>query len=431
MLLADVAVLRRPSTKQGPSLSGILGASEPAFEGAIEFDMSGEVARKRCRVSVASLACACALAPLTWTPRAGASSMQVATKTVCFEVHNGLSQSRVFGTRFRAANSSLSRVIVLIHGVSGNRSVWDLKPSYSVARRLARAGYLVIAYDLLTAGASTYPAGNTVTFEADRDMLAEIVQQIRGTYPLPTAGAAGPCPAGEAPGIGSHAKVILIGHSGGGALVGGYPGKWGKVTPVDAVVQDGFSNAGTSDEAVRVIGAKLDASANIKAGQLSVFLDDGSTRTSSLISPVTCTENRRLLLYPGIRTAPDLDGIACASSSFETVPYIFFVSIANGAMAGNRSFIAMTDPNIPVLLAFSDHDAFFPTNPALSTSGTYGCGSAGCQTAEHDYWIANCPCARHVTTWTERNSGHVFQWSSTMPDFTNEVVNWLKAVGIR
>jgi pimeloyl-ACP methyl ester carboxylesterase len=381
------------------------------------------------------LAATTCLGSLTSAANAGTLA-GVETRTVCFAAHNGVVPARVLGTRFEAARSDTRRVILLVHGHSVTGRFWDWTPYYSVARRLARAGYLVISYDRLTAGSSTFPAaaaleapaiqiaaGNTVTFDSDRAMIAEIVQQIRRTYRLPTTSPAGPCPASESAAIGRDPKIVLIGHSLGGALVSGYPGEWGQVAPVDALIQAGWSNAGSSDEATEVVDAKAISPANLDARQLSLFLDDGSKRNRAAISAATCAENKRLLLSPPFDAA-----VACEPSTFETVPYVDFVS-AVAASQENQGFITQTPAGLPVLLAWADEDAFFPSDPRLS-SGRAGCGAAGCQKAESQYWLAHCPCSKHVTEWTEKNAGHAFVWSSTMPSFTDEVVVWLRANGL-
>jgi pimeloyl-ACP methyl ester carboxylesterase len=384
-----------------------------------------------------------ALAILAAGPLAsGANAQGVDTRAVCFAVHNGAVATRVLGTRFQAQGSAgpdASRVILLVHGHSVSSRFWDWKPDYSVARGLARAGYLVISYDRLTVGKSTYPAGadpdtqlaagNTVTFDSDREMIAEIVEQLRGTYPLPTSSPAGPCAASESPGTGPASKVVLMGHSLGGSLVSGYPAEFANNhnARVDALVKAESSDVGVSQKARDVINHKATSPDNVQADQASLFLDDGSTREHSTISPQTCEDNVQLLTIPS-----DLFAAACDPSSYETVPYGDFVSAAK-IKEENQSLITQTPSTLPVLLAWADHDGLAPSDPSLGEKDALGqpvCGAAGCQQAEVDYWKANCPCASHVTSWTQKDSGHTFVWSATMPTFTHQVVTWLKANGL-
>lgn len=373
---------------------------------------------------------------LTTRGSARADTESVFTSTVCFAVHNGALPSRVIGTRFSTGNSDPDRVMVLVYGHSGTTQVWDWQPNYSVARRFAQAGYLVITYDRLTAGASTVrPSllGNTVTYDSDREMISEIVEQIRGTYPFPVSAPIGPCSYPGA-GAGAHPKIILIGHSLGGALAGSYAGAYSAVAPVDAVVQADFSNTGDSDEANSVVDAKAASATNLRAGYATIPLDDGSTPSSKSVSAQTCRENRRLLLGAGVPISPAGYAAACDPSSFDPVPYGDFISAA-AINQEDQSFIANTPSNMPVLLVFADHDCFFPPapssanpTPCLSTATGGGCDRQGCQQDEINNWRTLCPCRNNITTWVEPNSGHTFMWSQTMPEFTNTVTAWLQRV---
>jgi pimeloyl-ACP methyl ester carboxylesterase len=362
-----------------------------------------------------------------------AATTSVSSSTVCFAVHDGPLATRVIGTRFQAAGSDRRRVILLVYGHSGTRRIWDWKPTYSVARRLARAGFLVLTYDRLSAGDSRVSRallGNAVSYDADREMIAEIVEQIRGTYPLPTRAPAGPCTlpgAGAAP----HPRVILVGHSLGGALVGSYPGAYQSVAPVDAIVQADYSNIGASDEATALIDAKATTPDNVAAGYVSLFLDDGSTPATKTVSPTTCAQNRQLVLAHDSSNRTDAVTAACDPTEFDPVPYGDFISAA----ANNQediSLIAHTPPTLPVLLVFGADDCFFP--PAASAANPHpcpshatggGCDARGCQQDEIGTWQTICPCARDVSVWEQPDAGHVLPWTATMPLFTRTVTNWL------
>src|SRR2546423_6082352 len=70
-------------------------------------------------------------------------------------------------------------VILLMHGLSYTKETWDF-PGYSVAQKLAQAGYAVIAIDRLGYGESKLANGYDVTHEAYADMAHQIVGQLRG-----------------------------------------------------------------------------------------------------------------------------------------------------------------------------------------------------------------------------------------------------------
>src|SRR5205823_3486887 len=79
-----------------------------------------------------------------------------------------------------------TKVIILVHGNSVTHAFWDVRPDHSVARRLAEAGYLVIAYDRLGYGKSPYGrphgAGYTLTISSQRAMLHEVVGQVQAGF---------------------------------------------------------------------------------------------------------------------------------------------------------------------------------------------------------------------------------------------------------
>jgi len=70
-------------------------------------------------------------------------------------------------------------VVLLMHGLSYTKEAWDF-PGYSVAQKLAGAGYAVVAIDRLGYGESKLQNGYNVTFEAYSDMAHQIVDQLRG-----------------------------------------------------------------------------------------------------------------------------------------------------------------------------------------------------------------------------------------------------------
>src|SRR5438067_2637992 len=139
----------------------------------------------------------------TDSPVGGSS---VRTDEVCFVVHNegDPRPGNVYGVRsYEAQPGPRTKVIILVHGNSVTHAFWDVRPDHSVARRLAEAGYLVIAYDRLGYGKSPYGrphgAGYTLTISSQRAMLHEVVGQVKaGRYALATddAGPGTPGPAG-------------------------------------------------------------------------------------------------------------------------------------------------------------------------------------------------------------------------------------------
>src|SRR5207237_8993685 len=78
---------------------------------------------------------------------------------VCCTVHKQGDpvSSRVYGVRYYVGvPDEKTKAIILVHGNSVTHAFWDTREDFSVARRLAGAGYLVIAYDRLGYAKSPY-----------------------------------------------------------------------------------------------------------------------------------------------------------------------------------------------------------------------------------------------------------------------------------
>jgi pimeloyl-ACP methyl ester carboxylesterase len=69
-------------------------------------------------------------------------------------------------------------VVLLMHGLSYTKESWDF-PGYSVAQKIAEAGYTVIAIDRLGYGESKLENGYKVGHEQYAGMANQIVQQLR------------------------------------------------------------------------------------------------------------------------------------------------------------------------------------------------------------------------------------------------------------
>src|SRR5437588_9243598 len=89
------------------------------------------------------------------TPPASAAapaSASLSIQTVCFTVHNTGDPlpSTLYGLRYTYGQPKDSTpAIVLVHSIASSTANWDFTPSWSVARRLALAGFVVISYDRL------------------------------------------------------------------------------------------------------------------------------------------------------------------------------------------------------------------------------------------------------------------------------------------
>src|SRR5215218_4918125 len=153
--------------------------------------------------------------------------LQVAT--VCLPVTDPLGLPRtLYAKRYTTPTASSSTpAIVLVHGIASSTANWDFSPSWSTARALASAGYVVYSYDRLGYARSSYfdvPGGGVaLTTREHRRMLHQVVGDVKtGAY---STTATDDCAAGT-PGGMRNPIVAILGHSAGGWIVAGYPGTY-------------------------------------------------------------------------------------------------------------------------------------------------------------------------------------------------------------
>lgn len=357
--------------------------------------------RRRWTMALAPATCSVLVAqsgPVSSTTAAVAAAPVVRTEPVCFRVDNPGDPvpSEVHGLRYHVEDPRpASKVIVLVHGNSVTRAFWEPTAGYSVARSLAVAGYQVLAYDRLGYGTSPYPrprgAGYTLTLSAQRAMLHQIVAQVKdGSY---TVAPDGRCSDGSArpTGVGTG-TVVLLGHSGGGLMVSGYPGTYHDVA---AVIQVGWSSQGFSPPTIPYV-----------ARTVGPQLATGNDYVNLFPTPEDC---QTTVLYPPA-VVPSLGPQLCRSTV--AAPAGEFADLAP-TIAETLVAIGRVGPGLPVLLAWEDHDFFF---------------SADSESAEDSYWKAHCRCDVH--SWVQPETGHAFIAHRSMPSFVAEVVRWLGSRGL-
>jgi pimeloyl-ACP methyl ester carboxylesterase len=136
-------------------------------------------------------------------------------RPVEFTVKNAAEQGaarQIAGYRYDTFCNSPT-VVVLMHGLSYTKESWDF-PGYSVAQKLAEAGYAVVAIDRLGYGESKLDDGYHVTHEAHADMARQVVEQLRGQ---------------------GFAHVVLGGHSAGAGTTELEAGLYGGVDAIMAL----------------------------------------------------------------------------------------------------------------------------------------------------------------------------------------------------
>jgi hypothetical protein len=116
---------------------------------------------------------------------------RVKVATVCFGVTNPAGgQSTLYGLRYTDTGRPVdpsTPAIVLVHGIASSTENWDFSRTWSVARALAAAGYVVYSYDRLGYAKSSYfeqlNGGFTLTTAAHRAELHQLVGEVKtGDY---------------------------------------------------------------------------------------------------------------------------------------------------------------------------------------------------------------------------------------------------------
>jgi pimeloyl-ACP methyl ester carboxylesterase len=326
-----------------------------------------------------------------------AQAASVRVETVCFSVHNGTDAraSTLFGQRYTVGRATpRTPAIVLVHGVASSTANWDFTPRVSVARRLARAGYVVISYDRLGFARSRYRGpGASITTPNQRAMLHEVVRSVhRGSYAL---GRRSNCARTQGTAPPASRRVVIIGHSAGGAIVEGYPGIY---HDVEAMVQADWSNfpplSGAPAPAVPPeVGTQLAAGNDY----IAFFANRQECESFNEYEPGA---------FAGVMR------IACNPRAFVLTPAGEFIGFEQ-LRAQNRDAIKRTG-RIPVLLTWGDHDYIFPPDSAA---------------ADLKYWVDNCGGCDVTATFYPR-TGHLFMAHRSLGDWIRDVTAWLASRGV-
>ena len=288
--------------------------------------------------------------------------------------------------------------IVLVHGIASSTEDWDFSPTWSVARALASAGYVVFSYDRLGYADSSYysqPGGGfTLTTQAHRAMLHDVVGDVKsGGYELaPSGGCSGTTtPAGM-----QNRTVVIVGHSAGGWVVAGYPGEYHDVA---AMIQTDISGSAGGSATSPLGGSSSGGSFTPDPNHPDYFEFFQTTQNCLDFNTYT----------PGV--VAYVAKIACTPPFLDS-PYGEIADL--GAMyAQNDAYISMIGPSIPVLLTSGEEDT---TDPPLSADADYA------------YYKAHCGC--DVTQVLLPNTAHLFMVHQSLPTWVDDVVDWLTSRGL-
>lgn len=325
---------------------------------------------------------------------------QMSVVQVCLPVTNPAGgQSILYGQRFTdGAVTASTPAIVLVHGIASSTENWDFSPTWSVARALASAGYVVFSYDRLGYAKSSYyqqPGGGyTLTTAAHRSMLHDVVGDVKtGGY---TISSTGDCSGGGTPGNTKSQRVVIIGHSAGGWVVAGYPGEYHDVA---AMIQTDISGSAGGSSSSPLGGSSSGGAFTPDPNHPDYF--EFFQNTQDCLEFNTYTAG--VVQY--------VANIACTPPFLDS-PYGEIEDL--GAMyAQNDTYISMIGPSIPVLLTSGEEDT---TDPPSSAD------------ADYDYYKAHCGC--DVTQLLLPDTAHLFMVHQSLASWVDYVVNWLTARGI-
>jgi len=318
--------------------------------------------------------------------------------TVCFPVTDPLSLPRtLYGKRYTTPTATSSTpAIVLVHGIASSTANWDFSPTWSTARALATAGYVVYSYDRLGYARSSYfdmpGGGETLTTREQRRMLHQVVQDVKSGGC--STSATDDCTAAT-PGGMRNPTVAILGHSAGGWIVAGYPGTYHDVA---AMIQtsifattDGL--AAESDQSSQGGGFDPDPD---HPDYFDFFHERSDCESFNVYAP------------GAVQSVVD---IAC-TPPFIPSPFGEITDLA-AKLAENDTAISQIGPGTPVLLAAGDHDTTAPPEKAR---------------ADFEYYKANCGC--DVSQYTIPNSGHLYQVHASLQQTVDESVQWLSSRGL-
>jgi pimeloyl-ACP methyl ester carboxylesterase len=318
--------------------------------------------------------------------------------TVCFAVTDPTGLPRtLYGQRYALpATTPSTPAIVLVHGIASSTANWDFSPTWSTARALANAGYVVYSYDRLGYARSSYfdrpGGGETLTTREHRRMLHQVVQDVKsGGY---ATSATDDCAAAQPAGM-PNRTVAILGHSAGGWIVAGYPGTYHDVA---AMIQTSIfattdGAAAPSDQSSQ--GGGFDPNPE-HPDYFDFFHQRSDCESFNVYEP------------GAVRSVVD---IAC-TPPFIPSPYGEITGL--GAMlAENDVAISRIGRGTPVLLAAGDHDTTAPPEKVR---------------ADFEYYYAHCDC--DVSQYKIPNSGHLYQVHASLPQVVDEFVHWLTSHGL-
>ena len=349
------------------------------------------------------------------TAVAAAARPVLHVRRTCFEATGPDGKAyAIFGRRYAVGSPQRSTpAIVFVHGVGSSADTWDITRRSSVARRLARAGYVTIAYDRLGYSRSRYTGaggGDALTVTAQQRVLHDVVGALHGGG----YGVGARCTATRL----ASRRVAIAGHSAGGFIVSSYPGRYHDVV---AMIQSNapsglFSTDPPGNAALVGLAAPApQGSFTERYGPIGDAWNDGRHLPLAGADYAYDFADRRAcedfnFWRPG--AAKTAATVLCDPANAIATPRGETASFLDQAVA-NATLIPRTG-KVPVLLAGADHDGVMP-------------GAANA--LELSAWKEKCGC--DVSQFVLRRTGHAFMGHRSLRRWTAHVTRWLRTHGIR
>ncbi len=338
-----------------------------------------------------------------------AEAAPVPTKKVCFTTHNLGDTINVTGTLYaKEGYTQNTPVLLMLHGFGTNKSLWNgyfAGPTVggSMAQEMATRDYAVLAIDRPAYGQSAYSAllsGYKVTALTQVDMMHEVVTQLKaGSYKQTTSN----CPSGTTAPFGSN-RVVMIGHSFGGAIATGYATKY---HDLDGIIAWGFANQGSNPALAVQLATNFAVPLLTLQGYGKVYAPGPNGISTQCLNS-----------YYLSGADPAVYNSACANTNLLPTPVGEVTSTALLAQTNNVGILAKTIGTTKVLITFGEQDADVPR------TGLNG----NMQQAEIDFWTQNCGC--DVSSYIQPNTGHNGMLHRSMPATAQAFDSWLRSRGI-
>jgi pimeloyl-ACP methyl ester carboxylesterase len=245
---------------------------------------------------------------------------------------------------------------------------------------------VVVSYDRLGFAKSPYKAGSggELTTSVQRQTLHQVVAEVKsGEYALTTGSNCLTPGNRQSP---RSRKVVIVGHSAGGLVVAGYPGRYHDVA---AMIQADIS---ASKPTTPAPGGGF----NPQPGHVDYFQFFQTRQDCETFNA----------FEPGV--VKYVLNIACAPP-FVLTP-VGEITGLDQAYADNAAYIPKIGPRIPVLLTSGADDT---TDPPPAAQNDFA------------YYRSHCHCS--VSKYLLANTGHLFMAHKSLPAWIQHVVTFLSA----